>query len=321
MQQLPPDVNVLRRLPRTERAISVAHEQALASAGSAIAVGDPVKLVGSRPFKTHAKSPLAGPASQRLVARRHILSVGIDVREPDARAVPGLSRGEVLKFLRGRYVTLQAGIRQDPVSGHRYLHPRPMGGIALYRGSPLVQELTDGVAASLHNYRGLGLFLNPNTPVEPRHLRTLVILHRSFHQSSAAGKDNELEPRFEYVFVRAHDDPNAEAGLRLHTFATTQARSRLLQLPSCPDPRGLHECSLTSMIFFTEFTYAGFIPVANATRETIFRPTASFRLEQLDEYAQSQGWQGDAFDNLTATLDAIIDEKIAPNLARPARFP
>jgi hypothetical protein len=63
-------------------------------------------------------------------------------------------------------------------------------------------------------------------------------------------------------------------------------------------------------MYFTEYSAAKQSPSAKALRKTIFNSQASFTLSQLDEYAASAGWEGDALDNLSATLDAIIDGKL-----------
>ena len=58
------------------------------------------------------------------------------------------------------------------------------------------------------------------------------------------------------------------------------------------------------MLAFTRFS--GLNPVESVTTGSEVDDRLEISMQRLDEYAQSQGWEGNAFQNLSATLDAII---------------
>jgi hypothetical protein len=64
------------------------------------------------------------------------------------------------------------------------------------------------------------------------------------------------------------------------------------------------------MLHFTEYADHGLRPVASVSRGSIFNDQAKYSMDSLNRYAQSQGWAGGALDNLTQTLDALIDRKV-----------
>ena len=45
-------------------------------------------------------------------------------------------------------------------------------------------------------------------------------------------------------------------------------------------------------------------------RRSIFNDRSKYAMKSLDQYAQSQDWEGGAFDNLTKILDALIDRRV-----------
>ncbi len=99
-------------------------------------------------------------------------------------------------------------------------------------------------------------------------------------------------------------------GLTLHAFATSDDRRRLHYLKPFATPEKLDECGIQSTVRITEYLLAGQYPSARAARRIQYRAIVSLSIERLDRYAAAAGWQGDALDNLTETLDAIIDGKV-----------
>ena len=95
--------------------------------------------------------------------------------------------------------------------------------------------------------------------------------------------------------------------LELHAFATSGDRRRLHYLKPFAIPEKLDECGIQSTVRITEYLLAGQYPSARAARRIHYRAIASLSMDQLDQYATAAGWSGDALDNLTEILDAVID--------------
>src|SRR5262249_45801501 len=116
------------------------------------------------------------------------------------------------------------------------------------------------------------------------------------------------------VFIRARESETnkdeAEPRVILHTFATSDQRTRLQYFKQFEIPAKADECSIKSTIYFTEFSF-GLIPAAKATRKISTQTRTSFALADLDKFAAEQHLDGAALDNMTEILDAIIDGKVA----------
>jgi len=147
-------------------------------------------------------------------------------------------------------------------------------------------------------------------------LRTLVALHRSLaddaRQAELEAKGvTGREPHFELLCVRARvGGQSTERLVTLHAFATTEDRTRLHYLPPYRVPSKAADCSIKSTIYFTSYGFANLYPAAKATRRIEISDQASLAMADLDRYASSQGWEGDALANLSEVLDAIIDGRI-----------
>ena len=74
-------------------------------------------------------------------------------------------------------------------------------------------------------------------------------------------------------------------------------------------PTSAATCSIRGTIYITSYS-RGVIPDKSATRRLTMSSVHLFALADLDDYAEQQGWSGDALDNLTETLDAIIDGQL-----------
>jgi hypothetical protein len=302
----PAGIKIVRKLPRTSAEVQAIHEQVEGDACETIPAGEPVDLSGFRPYLTPSDRLLGGEKPP-LMTRMHAFSVGIDFLEKDRRDLPFLSGGEILKFFHGSYVMLQIRVQRDPRTQSLYLHHRPLGGMTSFTGPRVAANLTTGVAASLANYRSLGLLLKPEVTPSCENLRTLVVLHKSEVLPLAAESVDDIEHHYEFVFVRAVSEGQGDSErLALHSFVTSGDRTELHYLRPSRTPAGPDTCSVRTMICFTEYSHAGLRPKSSATRTRLFNDQASYSMADLNAFARQQEWTGDALDNLTETLDAII---------------
>ncbi len=100
--------------------------------------------------------------------------------------------------------------------------------------------------------------------------------------------------------------------MTLHSFATKDELTKICYMRPYEPPADATECDVTSTIYFTDYTYAGQYPTAQAARACRYNSRAVFTVAELNRYAASRSWPGDALDNLTELLDAIIDGQVRP---------
>ncbi len=301
-------IKIIRKLPRRESDIILAHQQSTSDTCQPLPRGEPLEITRFTPSLL-GHSPLSEAKNQSIPStRRHVLSVGFDMLASDRAGLPVLSGGEIQSYLNENYVSIQVIVRRDLLDGILYLHHRPMAAIAAYRKPALSQELTGAISTSLENYRSLGMLLRPDEVPNPRNLRTLVLIHKGEHQPLSSSK--RLNPTFayEYVFIRARQ--TEKEGLALNTFVTRDSRQTLHQLRPCFTPASASQASIKTDLCFTTYDASGLVPKSSATRHSTLNEVASFSFSNLHEFARSQGWKGDAMDNLSDTLDAIIDGNI-----------
>jgi hypothetical protein len=302
----PGGIKVVYSLPRTDAEIQAAHLACAADACETIPPGELIERRGFFPYLTIAeRDSLRGTASV-VSSRQHLFSVGIDFLDEDRRDLPLLSGGEIVKFFHGRYVMLQARVRKTVGDDALFLHHRPLGGMTQFVGSRVAEMVTTGVEQSFRHYRALGLVLKPGDALVPENLRTLAIIHKSERLARTAASAGDLTYRYEYVFVRAQDQGSDPPHLDLHTFITSGHRRQLHYIQLATSPTTPNNCSVTTMIRFTEYMQFGLRPKASATRRMVYQDRSTFAMAQLDQFARQQGWSGNALDNLSATLDAII---------------
>ena len=301
-------VKTVRVLPVTNFELAAAHDQASGEACEPVPGGEAREITSFAPYLTQRDyREFSDGRVTAVSSRQHIFSVGFDMLDSDRSRLPHMSGGAIARYLNGQFVTLQVRIQKDLISQALHLHHRPLAAVASFQQRRLTQDPTEALARSLRNYRSLGLFLADGMPATNENLRTLVLLHKS--EREAVGGSSETTGKYEFVFVRALDD-SVSARLRCHTFATSDDRTVLHYLQSCEDPPRPDSCSIKTMLHFTEYADHGLRPVASVSRGSIFNDQAKYSMDSLNRYAQSQGWAGGAFDNLTKTLDALIDRKV-----------
>ena len=115
--------------------------------------------------------------------------------------------------------------------------------------------------------------------------------------------------------MRLRIDPAAAGGplegaVRLHAFGTMDGLTKLVQFKPYATPAKADDCTIRSTVCITEYSLAGQVPSGRAARQVRVNTAREFPLAALDQYAHRAGLPGDALDNLTEILDAIIDGKL-----------
>lgn len=301
-------IKTIRSLPRNDVELQLAHARSRGLACQTLAAEEPLEVNDFTPYLTPAdrQDDSAAPPPS---TRRHMFSVGLDILPDDQTKLPLVSRRPILNYLDRHFVTIQARVQKDVETDALYLHHLPLAATGTFRGAKLTQGFEPVVANSIREFHSLGLFVKDRKPATPESLRTLVLLYRSpmLSVSKATGQEQKVD-NFEFVFVRAHEAPSTER-FTLHVFATANERKVLHYLRPFSPPARVGECGIHASILVTEYQSRVF-PKESVVRKFGLRSRESFPLAKLDEYARAQSWRGDALDNLSDTLDAIIAARV-----------
>lgn len=310
-------LKLLRFIPQTVREIEDAHEKARSQTCEPVPAEEPLEISGFMPCLTSRdraeleRGVLLWPSS-----RRHVFTIGLDMLSADKARLPTVSGGQILRYLDNHYVTVQARIQKDPLTSELFLHHRPLAATATFGRGTLTQDFTEATLEAVREFHSLGLYLPSGQSAKAKNLRTLVLTYRSMEvlPAGANGKPR-LQPKFEYVFMRARDSKDSTPALTVYAFATSDQRTRLHFLPAWTAPHQPQQCLVHAKVIFTEFSTLGLIPTKSATRNVVYNSKAVFEWEDLNDYARAQNWNGSALDNLNETLDAIIDGRVTPQPA------
>jgi hypothetical protein len=299
---------MVRHIPRTESELAAAFAETADNACSAVPAGESLELLDFTAGPSRSVDFGEGPQTVMFEAcRRGVLSFGLDITPDDQQDLPFLSGGKILECVTANYVCIQARL-QRAADGAAFLDHRPVAAVGAYTDPQQSQAFLAMMEESIKDVRGLGLFVKPDTAPTAETLRTLVVLHRN---RIPASDPRGPADQYEFLFVRAQaDDASAAGAIRLHAFATSEARQRLHFLRPYAAPSKVDECSIKSLIYFTEYGLAGLYPIARAVRGTLVRSQSSYSLDELDRYAASQHLAGGAWNNLTETLDAVIAGRV-----------
>lgn len=298
-------------LPLDERSVETMHDRSRTGKCEVLPPGEAVRVTSFQQYLTDRDTRGWDGEPTALSTRRPVLSVGLDMLPGDRSDLPALSRGEILKYLSSRYITIQARVQKDPVTGEIFLHHRPIAAMAPLPTGTLTESMSDELVETLQNYRGVGVFLPEGEEPIAANLRTMVLLNRSERLDPGSAVPRL---RFEYLFVHGQPKSNrVDADLDLHAFATSDDRTVLHWLRDDKTPRRVDDCCLVSFIRFTDFSHGGFYPSESQTRYARIDARASFAVDDLTAYSKEQGWGEGAFDRLPALLDAILAGDVAPS--------
>jgi hypothetical protein len=307
------DIKIIRILPRSTDQIAQIHERSTDAICEVVPPNGPLEITSFTPYLTERDRVEASRGRPALPSsRRHILTVGLEIREGDKGRLPSVSRGTILRYLQSHYVTIQARVQKDPVTSELFLHHRPLAATVTFGKGGLTEDFTEPTLMAVRDFHSLGIYLPNIEPRRPKNLRTLVLTYRN---SVVSGSDSSgktlVKSTYEYLFVRGRETRTPPA-LELYAFCTSGDRRRLHRLEPWSAPNAPYECSIHANVLFTAYTTLGLIPSKSATRDINYKSEAVFELSALDRFAREQQWKGDALDNLSLTLDAIIDSKVVP---------
>jgi hypothetical protein len=305
---------VIRTLPRTAAEVAAVHDKNEANACQPVPANEPLEIAD---FKHRVSYQLqsgdAGKPVQRVlefeVSRRTVVTAGAAMDSADQNNLPLISGGKILSCVNDFYIGAQVRVHREGASGEPHLFHRPFGYIGAYKDPRRTQDYVDIVRNSVREIRSIGLYVKPGIDVTAETLRTLVLVNRNLVADAGTGT---VLPNYEMFFVRARPDPDKPGDLLLHAFVTTKQRSLVHQLRQHQTPKTVDDCDIKSTIFFTDFGFGKLMPTGRASRRSVINHATTFSMAELDAYAQSQGWEGDALANLTETLDALIDGKLKP---------
>jgi hypothetical protein len=309
-------VKVITEIPLDDDATATAHA-ASKNASLQVDVGDPLEITG---FKADTQYTVNGKKDGKVVSmklpfsysRLGVLSYGMHVQPSDQARLPAVSKGEILDHIASNYISIQVRVQRDSDTGATYLHYQPFAAVGTYGSPSTTAEFQPLMEDSVRDVRGLGLFVKKGTKPSAEAFRTFVASSKSTFVAEGSNPDDP-EPatrlKYELIFVRARIDGN---DVQLHTFTTGEFRTRLIYLQPYAPPTDADQCSVKSTIFFSEYTAAKQSPSAKVARHNDVNSVANFTMDQLNDYAAAEGWQGDAMANLTDVLDAVIDGDITP---------
>lgn len=304
----PPEINTIRTLPRTDAELAAAFDRAEQDACELLPGGEPLEITSFTPYLTQRDRQSARLAPS---LRRSAFAIGLQLPAEEQQRLPLISRSRIAGYLQNHYVSVQARIQRDPRTGIRYLHHRPLSAAAKFSGARLTQEPEAAVAASVHDFRSLGLLVEGDGTPSLEDLRTLVLVHKHAVLRPSATGPASFQPNYEFAFIHAsRADLEGSEPLTLDAFVTSGGRERLHHLRSRA-PTGPSSCGIRANVRLSEFTYGGTYPTRAIVRDVAIADRSSFSWKQLDAFANDQGWSGDAWDHLPEIFHAIIDARVS----------
>jgi hypothetical protein len=307
------DLKIIRIIPQTATEIAQAHERARPYSCEVVPPGEPLEITGFTPVLTDRDQAELARGRQLLAStRRHMFTVGLDMLGADQAQLPTVSRSQILNYIEGHYVTIQARVQKDPVTSELFLHHRPLAATVAFGKGQLTKEFTEAVQHAIQEFHSLGVYLPRDATQRPKNLRTLVMIYRNLIvQPTVIGDKTQIKPNFEYAFIRGRDATDTTTPqLKLYAFATSEQRKRLHLLTPWSAPNQPANCDIRATVLFTQYSTLGLIPQKSATRSVEYSSHKIVAWEELERYVTQQGWRGPALDNLDRILDAVIDEKL-----------
>ncbi len=315
--QPPLTTRIIDRIPRTPQEVAEAHDK---SDLVCTMLPEGVPLVQNSfaqrdPYTVDVRRAGQLVRENLLVdwGRWPVIDYGTLMTADDRNELPFFTSGVILDVIDNTYISLQARVQRVGGQGEPYLYPVPVACAGEYGKLDTATEFATLQQVAVSNVHGLGLFLKPGQPRHPQALRTLVISIKGARLvPSKDPKSVETTPTLELLFLRLRAAPvrpgeNPAAGVRLYAFGTTEGLTRLVSFAPYATPAKAEDCTICSTIRITEYALAGQLPSARAARNVRVRTAKEFTIPQLNAYTRQVGLPGEALDNLTEILDAIID--------------
>jgi len=259
---------IVRHVPRTGDQLAEAHRRSKDGCLH-VRIGEPMQIdhfagetqydlvVRRGPSKEHRKLDFR-------YSRLGIFSHGTLLQPNDEAALPAVSRERIIKHVNGGYTSIQLRVQRDVRSGKTYLYYKPLAAVGSF-ARPGTQEFQALVEDSVHDVRGIGLFVPPEKDLrrlDEADLRTWVGISKDMVPD---GDDTKQKPYYDLLFVRTRIDGDQ---IELHTFVTHDFRRELCYLQPYGEPSSREECGIVGHVFFTAYTAAKQSPSAEATRSS-----------------------------------------------------
>jgi len=299
---------VIRELPRDEAAMAAAHKNSH-DAAVQVSAGDPLQIVD---FQGETSYNVTVGGEKRQLPYRYCrlgaLSYGMQLTPEDRATLPTISKNRILRKVNGNYISLQLRVQRDEATGNVYLYYKPFAVVGAYDDQEQSQEFSPLMEDSVRDVRGIGLFVKPGTSPSAEAFRTFVAINKNTLALDSPDSDEPvLKPHYEFFFGRLRVDGD---DIQLHVFGTTHHRTQLNYFNTYSSPTERKECMMVSTIFFTEYTIAKQSPSKKAARDVNLQRRGQIALDDAHAFAAKKGYQGDAWDNLSEILDAIIDGEL-----------
>ncbi len=299
---------IVREIPKNEAAMAVAHQQSK-DASVQVSAGESLLLpefAGQYEYRV----TVDGKRTVQPVAysRLGVLNFGMTLTPEDKAELPIISKRRILSRVQGNYISVQLRVQRDSTGGEAYLYHKPFAAVGAYGNEQQAQQFAALMEDTVREIRSIGLYVPSGQSINAETLRTLVGINKTkIVVENQSGGTPALQDHYEFLFVRLRMDGERPV---LHTFGTTEYRQQLNYFVPYTAPRNPDECTIKSTIVFTAYTAAKQSPSAKAVRKVDLRPQVSLTMETANAFVNEQGFEGDALDNLTATLDAVIDGQL-----------
>jgi len=296
------DIRKIRSVPNNPVALEAAFRQRSPDVCESLEDGEPLDFAEHTVFLT-ARDRYRTKEIQFPSTRREVATIGLNMLPTDQRKLPLLSRPLILDFLGNHYLSLQARILKDATTGQWMLHYRPIAAVGKFSGLPFSQKWVEAVSSTVQEIRGLGIFESKDKDEG----QSAVIVFRSTWLDE---KGEKAGIRHELVFIHAIPSTNSKSidPFEIHLFVTSNQRTVLNHFSTQPRkrPRGVNDCDLQGTVRFDEFMRGGLQPKSSVTRKMLARPLATFRLSDVDDYLNKQGYEGGWCENLTQAFHGIL---------------
>ena len=226
------------------------------------------------------------------------------MQDSDIAQIPWLSRSTIVSFIQSHFVSLQAQVLNDEVSGEWFLHHRPIAGVAKFGSSPVTHDFVSPITETVADIRGLGVFRHREKNVTDSNLteQTAVWLFRS--QRSVNSSTNT---HYDYAFVWFSGrelDPSQFA-----VVLTTNNRTEWHCLRSSEGdrfPARSNDTSTLGSVHFLEYASDGLHPKTSATRSVRIKSEKVYALNDVIGHLSNKGLVGEWGEHLGDVLDFVI---------------
>ena len=306
------DIKTISRLPETQGEIERLFSRTGSDACEILPKGEPVEINGFLSSLT-SRDKLSSKERSLPSGRRSLFSVGLQFESADRAALPALSGAQIASYIDEKFVAIQCRVRKDYLDRKLYYHHRPLALTTHYTGSKITDAFEPVVSHTVRDFHGIGLYVKDAGVLKAEKLRTMVMIFKN--RMLRGGSTKPIE-QFEFAFVRGREGKTPDA-LQQHVFVTSNSRTQLNYLRPYAFPRSQNSVGILGRVAITKFDdTTGLYPVVCATRSFKLNANKSIPIEAVNAYCAEQKLTGGLANNLDTILDAVIDGKLLPPVAK-----